>query len=390
MSNLAGGGAQRRTLTLAHEFARCGHQVDLVVITADGPLREHVHSPVRLVLLETGMHQLPLVRHVPRFRVGASVSALARYLRRERPDVLLSAASHVNLAAVWAHRLSGTDTRLVLRASNHISRAAFNTKRLPRPFLQVFARLFYPWADAVVAVSTDVAQDLLKITGMPREQVTVIHNPVVTPELDQRARESIDHPWFREGEPPVVLGAGRLASQKDFPTLVRAFARLRSNRPARLMILGEGKGRRRSKLAALAEQLGVADDVALPGFVDNPYPFMAHSAAFVLSSAWEGLPGALIEAMACGCPVISTDCPGGSREILAGGEYGPLVPVGDAVALAKAIEGVMDSPPDSASLRARAEQFSIDGAVKQYLDVLLSNPLVSSSMHNAVSSKVGN
>ncbi|WP_320414610.1 glycosyltransferase [Candidatus Methylomirabilis limnetica] len=371
VANLSGGGAQRRTLTLAHAFAARGHEVHLVVVRSDGSLQSALSPRVRLVRLESWLLRFPLVRGGHRLQVGASVPALARYLRQERPDVLLAAASHVNLAAVWARRLARTGTRLVLRASNHLSRSAWNWKRLPRPLLPVFARLFYRWADAFIAVSEDVAHDLSRVTGIPHESIATIPNPVVTPELEEKACAPLDHPWYRPGQPPVVLGVGRLAAQKDFPTLLRAFARLRSKRPAKLLILGDGKGDRRARLVALAETLGIADDVELPGYVDNPYPYMVRSAVFVLSSAWEGLPGVLIEAMACGCPVVSTDCPGGAAEILDGGVYGPLVPVGDDAALAAAVESVLDRPPDRGRLRARARCYSVDHAVERYLKVLL-------------------
>ena len=179
----------------------------------------------------------------------------------------------------------------------------------------------------------------------------------------------MDHPWFAPGSPPVVLGIGRLTTQKDFPTLLKAFAQVRAVRKARLMILGEGRDRQ--ALEVLARELGVASDVDLPGFVLNPFPYMVRASLLVLSSAWEGLPGVLIEAMACGCPVVSTDCPSGPSEILDGGAYGPLVPVGDDGALAKAILSVLEMPPDPERLRARAALFSVERATDQYLQVLL-------------------
>jgi glycosyltransferase involved in cell wall biosynthesis len=170
----------------------------------------------------------------------------------------------------------------------------------------------------------------------------------------------------------VVLGVGRLVAQKDFPTLLRAFARVRAERPARLLLLGEiKKAKRYRALQELIAELGVADDVRLEGFVSNPLPYMKRSAVFALSSAWEGLPGALIEAMACGCPVVSTDCPGGSAEILQQGALGPLVPVGDDAALADAILALMDEPTDPERLKARAAEFSLDASVDRYLEVLL-------------------
>jgi glycosyltransferase involved in cell wall biosynthesis len=208
--------------------------------------------------------------------------------------------------------------------------------------------------------------------------MTTIYNPVVTAELFKMAREVPDHPWFESGAPPVVLGVGRLARQKDFPTLLQAFARLRSERPVRLMILGQANNQRttverQAELRALAGKLGVADEVALPGFVHNPYAYMAHAAVFVLSSRFEGLPTVLIEALACGLPVVSTDCPNGPAEILENGKYGALVPVGDAFALAKAISATLDAPPDRGQLRTRALVFTVDQAVEKYEKVLFPN-----------------
>jgi glycosyltransferase involved in cell wall biosynthesis len=302
----------------------------------------------------------------------ASIPALALYLRRERPDVLLSGASHVNLVSLWAQRLARVPLRLVLRASNDpigYPEAFPRAQRALRGCLRWLARRSYPWADAVIAVSRGVAEDLACLTGMPRERIHTIYNPVVTPELAQKARAPVSHPWLGAAGVPLVLGAGKLKLQKDFPTLIRAFARLRARRPARLVILGEGV--QRKKLEALVRELGVGADVALPGHVDNPWAWMARASVFVLSSAWEGLPGVLIEAMACGCPVVSTDCASGPAEILADGTYGPLVPVGDESALADAIDAVLASPPDPAVLRSRAADVSAEPAVDAYLEVLL-------------------
>jgi len=368
VASLRGGGAPRQAVTLANAFAAHGHITHLVVIQPEGSLRKAISPRVRLVPLQFRLLRLPLVRDVRRIQVVASIPALVRYLRHERPDILLAAASHVHRAAVWGRCLARTETRLMLRVSSHLSRSAWNTKRWPRPLLPVFARLFYPWADGFIANSEGIARDLSRVTVIPRERIAVIPNPVVTPELEERARAPLDHPWFRTGQPPVILGVGRLATAKDFPTLLHAFARVRARRPVRLMILGEGK--RRGGLTALAGQLGIADDLELPGWVENPCPYMVHSAVFVLSSAWEGLPSVLIEAMACGCPVVSTDCPAGPAEILEGGVYGPLVPVGDAAALAKAIESVLDRPPDRERLRTRASHFSVDRVADRYLEAL--------------------
>src|SRR5690606_4100549 len=188
--------------------------------------------------------------------------------------------------------------------------------------------------------------------------------------------EPLEHAWFQPDAPPVVLGVGALTEQKDFPTLIRAFARVRARRPCRLMILGQGKtpedtAARQAELRFLAKGLGCADDLELPGFVQNPFKYMARASLFVLSSRYEGLPGVVIQALACGCPVVSTDCPHGPAEILAGGRYGRLVPVGDDAALADAIAATLAAPPAAAMLRARAGLFSVESAVDRYLELLL-------------------
>ena len=200
-------------------------------------------------------------------------------------------------------------------------------------------------------------------------------HPVVGPELDARARAPLDHPWFMPGEPPVVLGAGRLGRQKDFPTLIRAFSLLHAGRRARLVILGGAREERRTaaeiaELSALARSLGVADDVALPGPEANPFRFMARSAVFALSSAWEGFGNVLVEAMACGCPVVSTDCPSGPAEILEGGRWGRLAAVGDAGGMARALERTLDDPMAADALKMRAASFSVDRAADSYLQLL--------------------
>src|SRR3954452_14198277 len=226
-------------------------------------------------------------------------------------------------------------------------------------------RRAYGQGDAVVAVSDGVADALARVTGLPRGLIRTIHNPVVGPELEALSREPVAHPWLAPGQPPVVLSAARLTVQKDLPTLLRAFALLRARRAVRLLILGDLPTPERTEasigeLRDLAYRLGVAADVELPGFVENPYAWMARASLFALSSAYEGFGNVLVEAMACGCPVVSTDCPSGPAEILDGGRYGPLVPVGDAEALAEAMARVLAAPPERAELVARADQFSVD------------------------------
>jgi glycosyltransferase involved in cell wall biosynthesis len=230
-------------------------------------------------------------------------------------------------------------------------------------------RHFYPRADAIAAVSEGVAADLAAVLGCPHPPIRVTYNPVVTPDLPRLAAQDPGHAWLRPGEPPLLLGAGKLRPQKGFSLLLEAFARLRRRRPLRLAILGDGP--LRGRLLRRARALGVAADFALPGFQRNPFAWMARSRVFALSSAWEGLPAVLIQAMACGCPVVATDCPSGPAEILEGGRYGALVAPGDAAALADAIEAALEAPPPAQALRERASAFSLARSSDLYLDLLL-------------------
>jgi len=367
---LTGGGAQRRTLTLANAFSHRGHRVDLVVANADGPLTASVPNSVRLVPLNSRLLGLLRLKRLRRLKISCSQWALAQYLRCSRPDVLLSAASHVNLAAIRARSLSGLRIPLVVRISNHLTASHLHTFRPFRRLRYLSACRLYQRANAVITVSAGLADDIALSAGVSPKRITTIYNPIYTPGLIEKASAHLDHPWFKPGSPPVILGVGRLAASKDFPTLVKAFAEVHRIRPVHLVILGEGKKRR--KILALAQSLNVAEDIDLPGFVNNPLAWMGRASLFVLSSAWEGLPGVLIEAMAAGCPVISTDCPSGPAEILENGKYGQLVPVGNYEALAKAIIANLKSPLEPEKLRARASEFSVDKAADKYLEVLSS------------------
>ena len=349
---LSSGGAERVMVNLAEGFRDYGIKVDLV-LTRIGPRSYAVPHGVRVINLEAP-------------RIYASLPRIVHYLKRERPVALLSANTPVNVTVLLAWRLARIPARIVIAEHITLSELLRHTSDWRIRLLPRFIRLCYPWADAVVAVSKGAAEDLLRIVSLPEGKLHVIYNPVVTPAVFVKAEEPLDHPWFAPGEPPVILGVGRLTTQKDFPTLIRAFALVRKELPARLMILGEGRDR--PKLEALVRELRLEEDVAMPGFVDNPYKFMKRASVFVLSSKWEALPTALIEAMACGCPVVSTDCPSGPAEILENGKWGHLVSVGDYEALAKAILSTINTPVKNAEDRAR--EFSLEKAVSEYVKLL--------------------
>jgi glycosyltransferase involved in cell wall biosynthesis len=302
---------------------------------------------------------------------------LARYLDRIHPDVLLSAKTPANLLALWAKRLSRAPTAVVVAEHTQLSQSIARSRKWRWRYIAPLVARTYAEAAAIVCVSEGVADDLARTAHLPRARLTTIYNPVVTPQLALRAAEAPPHPWLESNsEPParssadapVVVAAGRLVPQKNFALLLTAFARLRTQRTVRLLIFGEGP--ERPRLEALVRSLGIGADAALPGHVANPYAAYARAALFALSSDWEGLPTVLIEALACGCPVVSTDCPSGPAEILEHGRCGRLVPTGDAAALAEAMARTLDEPSDAEALRRRSQAFTLARSAQRYLDLL--------------------
>ncbi len=351
------GGAERVTVNLAGGIVRRGYDVDLVFVTSDDPpLITDIPEGVNLVDLKAG-------------RVAASLPKLIAYLRRERPRALLSALEHTNVIALLAARLAGVDTRVVVSVHTTVSRAIEDSTLLRSRLFPKLMRWFYPWAHSVVAVSEAAREDLTAVAGLEPEQVRVINNPVVTPQLFDKAESPLEHPWFAAGQPPVVLGVGRLVTAKNFPLLLRAFAEVRRELPARLMILGDGE--QRSLLESLAVDLDIADDVAMPGFTENPYAYMARAKVFVLSSSFEGLPTVLIEALALGTPVVATDCPSGPAEILEKGRWGTLVPMDDERALAEGILNVLGNPVSRPRTEESWQPYELNRVVERYLALLI-------------------
>jgi glycosyltransferase involved in cell wall biosynthesis len=319
---LSGGGAERVILNLAIGFADRGLRTDLVLGKAEGPYLAQVPANVRVVDLDSP-------------RVLRALRPLTAYLRREKPMAMLAALDHANLVAMAAGRLAGGKTKTVISIHLPFAKQLEEDTSLTMAALPWLLGRLHRWADGIVAVSAGVADDVTRATGIPRERVDVIYNPVIMPTLLKAAAQPPGHPWFEDGDVPVVLGVGRLTPQKNFPLLIEAFALARQTHDARLVILGEGQDR--AALEALIQARGLEDCVALPGFVANPYACMSRAAVFVLSSDYEGLPTVLIESLAVGTPVVSTDCDSGPRVILRDGALGDLVPVGDVDALAGGI-----------------------------------------------------
>lgn len=351
--SLHGGGAERVMIDLSRAFADEGRAIDVVVLNRRGALLDDLGPGVRLVDLD-------------RPRAALALPALVRYLRRARPKALLSTLEHANVMAVVAARLVG-GVRVVVREANTPTRD-LTGRGLKGPALQAAMRWSYRRADAVVAVSRGVADALISALGLLPDRIHVIFNPVLTPRVLMGAQVVPDHPWFTDGGPPVVLGVGRLSKQKGFDVLLRAFAVVKTSERCRLVILGEGP--LRQALVDLAEELGVRDEVELPGFAANPFAHMAHCGVFALSSRWEGLPNVLIQALASGAQVVATDCPSGPSEVLDGGRHGRLVPVDDVAAMAAGIVDALRAPKPPPP-EAWARRYALAEVARAYLEVLL-------------------
>ena len=380
-------------LTLAGALVERGYRVDLVLLRLRGPYRAAIPEgiavyhhlarkpdrelaryirarglalrPLRTGPLEALAGWRRLRRRFPRaanrlsrLRGGLGV---ARYIREAGPDLLLSALHLANDAAVLAAALTGRNLPVAVSLRNNVGRR-YDERQL------CLARALTPEADAVVAVSRGVAADAVETLRLDAGRVHTIYNPKPLGEIRRLAEMAVDHPWFAEGEPPVVLSVFRHGGgQKDPATLVRAFGLVRRETPARLAILGRLSTANRQEILSLAGSLGAESDIALLGFDENPFRYMRRAALFVLSSRYEGLPNVLIEAMACGTPVVATDAPFGPDEILEAGRWGPLTPVGDAPALARAIvESLEGNTVAGEALRRRADDFSVERAVAAY------------------------
>ncbi|MDH4064728.1 MAG: glycosyltransferase [Acidobacteriota bacterium] len=354
IDTLDGGGAERVFVTLANYFCQIGCQVDLVLLRRAGPFLAEVDPGVAVINLEAR-------------RTLSSLVPLIRYLRRARPAAIMATLAHVNVVAVLAKMVARIPGRLIVRETVAPSAQIRFTNAIRSKVVTLLQKRAYLAADGIVSPSRGVADDLVAAFGIPRDRIAVIANPLDVGRIRALAEEAVPAPCDADGGRPMVLGAGRLSFQKDFVSLIRAFATVIETVPARLLILGEGEDR--GELEGLVKQLGLEGCVDLPGFVDNPFACMRQAAVYVLSSRYEGLPNTLLQAMALGVPVVATDCPGGPAEVLDGGRYGRLVPVGDVEALATGILdgllGRLPPPPPSAT-----EAYAVDRVGRLYLDVL--------------------
>ncbi len=350
------GGVEHMLMNLMSEFVNYPLEIDLLTIRADS---EHLNT------IPEGINWLPL-------RANHSLTAIpeiVRYLRRRQPHALLAAKDRAGRAAAMARSVSGTNSHLSVRLGTNLSAALAD-----RGIVQRWARTLpmpgiYRKIDQVIAISEGVALDTHKICRIPKHRIRVIRNPVITERMLGLAKQASPHPWLdAEQATPVIIGAGRLTRQKDFPTLIRAFSELRKLREARLVILGEGKAR--DSLESLVSELRLDADVSMPGFQHNPWAWIARASLFVLSSRWEGSGNVLTEAMALNTPVVSTDCPSGPAEMLQGGRIAPLVPMGDYQQLSKAMNSQLQTPSQDLRLAQAVQEYRADVSARRYLQAL--------------------
>jgi glycosyltransferase involved in cell wall biosynthesis len=356
LPSLNGGGAERVVLTVAGYVAARGLPTDLVLAKAVGPYLSEVAPGVRIVDLRSG-------------GVMASLPRLTAYLKKTNPGVLFSAMDHANVVAMLSSAIAHSKARTIVSVRTNVSSSLGRGAPLKGRIVRFLMRHFYRRAHRVIAVSHGVAQDLIGAIGVPPEKVEVIYNPVDLETIDRKLEAPAPHPWLADETIPVILAVGRMKEAKDHSTLIRAFSLVVPRRACRLIILGDGE--QRGELESQIRNLGLEKYVDLPGFALNPFPFMKRARVFVLSSTREGLPNSLIEALACGCTVVSTDCPSGPDEILEHGTYGRLVPPREPRAMAEAILEALDRPSVAGQSRARAAAFSAEVICEQYLTTIL-------------------
>lgn len=357
---LRAGGVEKVVLALSHGFLDSGVGVDVVLACAEGEFIDNVPSRVNIINLN--------IPH--RFRLVRSFVPLIKYFRNRKVDVVFPLFDGFELIVIFAVFVAsiGKERPLVIYSCHSITKYLDSLPRYKRFFAKLFTYFSLHLADKIIAVSNGVARDFSKRFHISLEKIKVIYNPVILEEIIRKSSEEVDHPWFNSNI-PVILGVGRLNKQKDFPTLLKAFARVRKEIDSRLVILGEGEERK--KLEKIAKELGIENNVWLPGFVDNPYKFMSRASVLVLSSEYEGFALVLVEALALGCPVVSTNCPSGLSEILENGKYGKLVPIGDAKALALAILDTLKNPLPKEFLQKKAKAFSVENITKEYLNLIM-------------------
>ena len=365
LHDLAETGVARNALAIAGAAHRGGLRTEIWVVDGTGPLIAQV--PLGVGLVRLGGSEPKWKNR--RLADIAAMGSLARAFSERRPRVALSAGNHFHITASAAYFFAGSpaSTRLLFRASN----PPFQGRKIQIGFFLAWLYgLRFKGARRIISVSEELHAFLVRNLRIDPQQVVTIANSIDLKAAQERGAQVLEHPWFAPGESPVVLGIGRIAPQKNFSLLIKAFAQARQTRPLRLVIIGDGQGAELARLQALVKSLGTtADDVWFAGHQSNPLKFLANAGLFVLSSNWEGMSNVLLEAMACGCPIVATDCPTGMRELLEGGRIGMVVPVSDVSAMAQAMLAKLSEVPNRAALRAKASQHDRKTALDRYVAI---------------------
>lgn len=345
-----GGGAERAMLVFCRELVELGLSVDLITVRLEGQLVRLIPPGVRVIDLQSR-------------RTTMALPKLVSYLKKNRPAALYSTIMNANVVAAIARVLSGSRTPTIVRESNAPLSSPKNT--LSRWVTYKAAPFMYRFANGIIAVSQGVADELCEMAPRIKNKVRVIPTPVISEDVLRQGEEAVDHPWFTRHDKPIILSAARLERHKGFFTLLQAFAQLRSTTDARLAILGQGS--LREALLVEISRLGLEGHVELLGFAHNPFAYMSKADAFVLASEFEGLPNVLVQAMAFGTPIVATDCRSGPAEILCGGTYGTLVPVGDTNAIAQGLERALAQPRQHEAMTHARAVYGARNAAEEYL-----------------------
>jgi glycosyltransferase involved in cell wall biosynthesis len=348
------GGIGRSLANLANALYRLGYRIDILVDKQEFPYAREVADGINIRRLRTS------------HRIGG-IGHLLSYVIRYKPNVVLTPFVQLTVLTVRTRSLFRMPLRIYanLHSTYSVDFTGLPPEKRKRRITDM--KKYYPRCDGIIAVSKGVAEDFSNLTGIPGEKIKTIHNPIVTDALIQSSENRPDHEWFSPGQPPVLLGMGRLIDSKNFDELIHAFITVRREKECRLVLLGDGPAR--AGLEQLANTSPFAKDIMFMGHQDNPFPFLRYSSILVLSSSYEGLPSTLIESLAVGTPVVSTDCPHGPREILEDGRFGELVSVHDPAALSEAIKRTIENPLDGSTLKTAAEKFRDTSIAGSYLTI---------------------
>ncbi|MEY2977559.1 MAG: glycosyltransferase [Prochlorotrichaceae cyanobacterium] len=364
---LRGGGAERICATLANQLAECGYQVDLILFKAEGEYLETLHEKINVIdLALTSVTARKGWKPPSSLQSLRAIFRLIDYIRTHNPKVILASTHYVNEVAILSKFFVRNPPQVIIAEHTHVSTESKYSEPISARLIPFSIKLLYPFANKIVAVSQGVADDLNHHL-MFKRNISVIYNPVINSQLYEQSEQGIEHPWFQQKDRPVLVASGRFVCQKDFLTLIKAFAKVLERQKAYLILLGDGVEKK--KIIALIQSLNLEEYVFLTGFISNPYAYLKQADLFVSSSRWEGLPTTIIEALALQIPVVATDCPSGPAEILKNGEYGYLIPVGDEVALAAAIVLALRSEPKCVP-QSWINEFTCDVAIQKYINIL--------------------